>query len=287
MVDDILKTPIPTASVTFAPANRCIYCGATNVKLEDEHIVPCSLNGTMVLPQSSCKACEDVTKKFEQRVARDMYWLFRLKHGYRSRHKRDRPTHFAATVTLADGTTEQRKVAVADYPDLYVTATLPPPGIYTEAPLSDRNPEFQLSLMAGRADVVHPRLPTDNGPVSISFSNTVYWGNLSRLLAQIAHGYLVACIGFEGYIPFLPDLILGRSGHLSHYVGGIAGAASMTMLSHHISLLAVPCRGEQYLAVDIHLLATVPMPTYQVVAAKVTDTSCFAALPESQRIGLN
>src|SRR5712672_2024078 len=73
MVDDIFTTRIPTPAVTFDPVGRCIYCGATGVDLRDEHIVPLSLNGTMILPRASCRECEKITTRFERSVARNMY----------------------------------------------------------------------------------------------------------------------------------------------------------------------------------------------------------------------
>ncbi len=52
---------------------RCIYCGKADVKLTDEHFLPLSLGGQHVIEKASCLAYADITKKFEQHVARDMW----------------------------------------------------------------------------------------------------------------------------------------------------------------------------------------------------------------------
>jgi len=51
----------------------CIYCGATGVRLTDEHVVPLALGGVHILEDASCDTCADITKKFEQDVARSNY----------------------------------------------------------------------------------------------------------------------------------------------------------------------------------------------------------------------
>jgi hypothetical protein len=50
----------------------CIYCGRNDTRRTDEHVVPFSLGGQHVLLDASC-ACADITKRFEQDVAREMW----------------------------------------------------------------------------------------------------------------------------------------------------------------------------------------------------------------------
>ncbi|MCT7313256.1 HNH endonuclease [Ralstonia sp. CHL-2022] len=37
----------------FHPVETCIYCGKIGDKLNDEHIIPFALNGTVVLPNAT------------------------------------------------------------------------------------------------------------------------------------------------------------------------------------------------------------------------------------------
>lgn len=43
----------------YPPVDRCIYCGDREVEggLTDEHIVPQSIGGALILPRSSCREC--------------------------------------------------------------------------------------------------------------------------------------------------------------------------------------------------------------------------------------
>ena len=108
------------------------------------------------------------------------------------------------------------------------------------------------------------------GNVKLQLSNIFYYGDFYRLLAKIAHGFLVANCGEEGCIPFLPDLILGRSPYLSHYVGGLGGDATVHMFSHWVCLETLVVNDVYYIAVNIQLMGGIAMPTYQVIAARLT-----------------
>src|SRR5947209_7136061 len=56
-------------TVCYQPVGRCIYCGSTE-SLGREHIIPLALNGTAVLPKSTCDGCTRITGEFEQDVLR-------------------------------------------------------------------------------------------------------------------------------------------------------------------------------------------------------------------------
>ena len=56
---------------TYPPVGRCIYCGSTDT-LTDEHIIPLALNGTGLLPKSSCVACAKITNSAGQTARRHL-----------------------------------------------------------------------------------------------------------------------------------------------------------------------------------------------------------------------
>jgi 5-methylcytosine-specific restriction endonuclease McrA len=93
---------------------RCIYCGKADVKLTDEHFVPLSLGGQHIIEKASCLACADITKKFEQHVARDMWGDARNSYNAPSRRRNARPTH----ITLCDPKYPSRAIRVPynEYP---------------------------------------------------------------------------------------------------------------------------------------------------------------------------
>ena len=51
----------------------CIYCGATDAALSDEHVVPYGLGGSHVLRKASCCRCAAITSKFERKVMRELW----------------------------------------------------------------------------------------------------------------------------------------------------------------------------------------------------------------------
>lgn len=73
---------------SYPSVNHCIYCGNAEDKLTDEHIIPFGLNGNLVLPNSSCKKCAQITSKVELRVLRGFMEHGRRAMGVSSRHKK-------------------------------------------------------------------------------------------------------------------------------------------------------------------------------------------------------
>src|SRR4051794_10469240 len=77
---------------------RCIYCPEEGTT--DEHIIPLSLGGKLLLRDASCDTCREITRRFEEAVTRDMYWPLRLRLGIMGSRKRrkERLTHWPAVL---------------------------------------------------------------------------------------------------------------------------------------------------------------------------------------------
>src|ERR1700733_13961651 len=73
--------------------DKCIYCGKIEVELTDEHFLPLSLGGQHIIEKASCLECADITKKFEQDVARELWGDARISYNAPSRRKKQRPSH--------------------------------------------------------------------------------------------------------------------------------------------------------------------------------------------------
>jgi len=52
---------------------RCIYCGATEAELSEEHITPYGLSGLLVLLEASCERCAKITSALEAKVLKGMF----------------------------------------------------------------------------------------------------------------------------------------------------------------------------------------------------------------------
>ena len=280
------KKPYPTSHITFKPVGKCIYCGSVE-RLTREHIVPKALNGTMILPASSCHACGVITTKFEQSVAKEMYGVMRNKRDYKTYNKKKRSQNISVSYSTSEGIIKSISLDLAKFPDINQVVILPPPGILTKAPLTEMNPELQITWV-GDANAIPNMISlieNESGDknITISLAHTFPWGDFCRLLAKIAHGCLVAYVGQEGYIPFLPDLILGHSSYLAHYIGGIDGHESIHLMTYDLQMHILHEEDGDYIAVYIHLLGGIPMPTYQVIAGKITDFDLIIKMINSKK----
>lgn len=243
---EVLRCPSP---------GICIYCGASDVLLTDEHIVPRALNGALILNASSCRDCAAITSKFEQTVARLMYGVYRKVHNYQTYNKAARKRFDITTMPLA-----------------YLAVVFPPPGILAGLPKTEGSPAISLYPIADIEEL--RRLSEDGTP---RFKASFNWGDLARMLAKIAHGCIVAKMGLQGYKPLLREIILGRSPYISHYVG-CRDEWLLLDTYYHLSVEAITFGDATYLVVNIQLLGGSETPMYQVVAALVEDASILTKL---------
>jgi HNH endonuclease len=105
---------MPRGPYYFASKGACIYCGRTATRLTDEHIVPYSLGGLHVIRDASCDECSDITKKFEQRVARDLWGDARAAFNSPTRRKRERKSHIA--MSDVDDPNRTLSIPAQEYP---------------------------------------------------------------------------------------------------------------------------------------------------------------------------
>ncbi|WP_432211999.1 HNH endonuclease [Bosea vestrisii] len=116
----------------YAPVGTCIYCGTTAGRLTDEHIIPESFGGALLLPTASCDDCARETHAFEGRCAGQLFRPARraLRLPQRNRNAKAKvPETFDADIDE-----KPVKVAVADFPPLLITFAFDPPGIIVNQP---------------------------------------------------------------------------------------------------------------------------------------------------------
>lgn len=150
-----------------------------------------------------------------------MYGPLRLKRGFKSRHKKNRPITVPVQIDQA-GVRVETAVAISVLPTLYLALELPAPGILSGAPKSTMSPEMKVHLKGDKSEVEAAMRALDVGKAEISAMAAL--GPFCRLLAKIGHCYAAGVLKGRGYQPLLVDLILGRSEFLSHYIGGIEEA---------------------------------------------------------------
>ena len=117
------------ARTSYAPANQCIYCGATD-HLGREHIIPAGLGGVATLPRSSCPDCARVTGEFERRVLRGPLWPVRIIRRIRSRRPSEAPKTFPLLLHR-EGATETVHLPPYEYPVTLIVPIFPLPAVLT------------------------------------------------------------------------------------------------------------------------------------------------------------
>lgn len=273
-----MKVSIP-AEFRFEPVGKCIYCGRATPevrRLTDEHFIPFSFGGHLLLPEASCDDCMEITGALCGRVCDLMLSPLRWHHGLPSRKKKNREKTIRVGIS-GKGELAHQPFQYEVAPGIVAFPVLELPGLLTGRPAGvpdipiigyqiaetvPDNVNRQKALQAqglGRALAIAQLAPSD----------------FMRILAQIGHGYQVSQQGYNPELP-LADIVMGRDPDVSHYVGGTPAALNFMSESrpdcalHQIVPFSVSVEGEGYIAVQIRLFSylTPPAPVYTVVISR-------------------
>lgn len=253
----------------YPSVGRCIYCGSTPSTLGDEHIIPFSLNGALVLPDASCKDCEKITHRYERTVARMVFGNFRMKHNVQSRRVKRRPSHIEIGTLSPNGTRGKALVPVAEHPTMLFVYKFDQPTMLRSLPPEVEDFRWVPISIFGKAELdafiekYHWDRTTSIKTVPVEFART---------LAKIAYSYTVAEIGLDSFRP-LPqtlDVILGRTTNVSYPVGGDweipapdpAGKHKLDMIC---TVEGTPKVTGARIVVEIRLFPAFETPQYRVV----------------------
>jgi hypothetical protein len=208
--------PMSHGPTFIEPKGACIYCGAKGIRLTDEHIVPYSLGGFHVLREASCYICANVTKRFEQRVARDLWGDARVSFNAPSRRKEERPKHIY--MVDATDTTNRVKVRAEEHPGGLVFYKMDRAGLLEGLPEDvDVSRSWQLVVIddekrrtafleqhKSRLTLKYRHVPQDFG----------------RMLAKIGYGQVLTTLDPTDFRPICVPYILGNKANVSFVVGG-------------------------------------------------------------------
>jgi hypothetical protein len=290
-----------TDGVTYPSIGRCIYCGRTDrLPLTDEHIIPFSITGDALLFEgASCPVCQQEINKFEQPILRKMLGPFRVIVNAPTRNPKERPKHFKLKMGRANDAgqlIEPPRTIVVPAKEMHLVLLswrLPPAGIlYAEAPPRDQlrgEPWYRLNLESADRHIQNFRKATGwNGNVAYKIGDVPHFAYL-RFLAKIAHGYAIAERGFDAFTHFLPDIILGKSNHYCHYVGGDAeepeaGDTEDIFRIKHGGLIGDENTLE---IVEIQLFPFYGSPIHRVVVGERESTTDEIALRQKTRDGVS
>jgi hypothetical protein len=187
---------IPTTERLTA-VNHCIYCGADGVPLTDEHIVPRGLNGTILLPKSTCKEHQDLTSRIEFALQKKGMFLHpRLLLGMRSYNRKKQPRHIKIEFVASDNRSFKKNVPVQDAASILIMPMfLQARSMIAIPPLPDNN---SLEVQAIDSTTIGADMHSfllRHGAVGIRGRQRIDIGNFLRYLCKIAYGFHVATRG--------------------------------------------------------------------------------------------
>lgn len=276
---DVDKSP---ARRLLSPG-KCIYCGDSKSKLNEEHVIPYALGkNATILEGSCCKVCQEIINPYEQAVLRTQLDVFRAMTGAPTRNKGSRPRVIGLPLVEYDeqgrairdlGT---RQIPVDEGPLILNLWQSPPPTILKEAPglLPPHGREWRF-IEASRADPILLKAAEELGIERVGFRlPNVHRLHYLRWLAKTAHAFAAAELGPDAFEPFLTDVILKRSDDVEQFVGDMRGVASLegpTGHSFKISLGQTPIElgaSGGLIVVFMQLWADLGSPPHLIVVGK-------------------
>ena len=258
---DIAKATI------YPPANKCIYCGAQDVELTDEHTLPDGLGGRHILPQASCVSCQKlINEEIEQYCLRTLLAHLRAAQGIKSSRKRPAPP-LSIKVRRRAGVIERINVSLPDLPHMFALPVFPEPCFLSGIPVADSFDGWWWLYQA-------PNLDQDlnDQDAETILSETIDPSKMARLVAKIAHSHAWALWGGQ-FEPFLIPIILGKDKYFTRYIGGWGQLIEATPdMIHTFSLTT--CRGEDgdensYLLASMRFFSSLGGPVYYAVIGKL------------------
>jgi len=198
----------------YPPVNECIYCGAKNVPLTDEHPVPEGLGGRQILPKACCKTCQKIiNEEFEQHCLRTLFSNIRAVLGIKGTRKR-KPVRHSIKIITRSGETKRIYRDPAQLPPVFALPMYPEPFF-----MSGQQPSatYRGAMWKYVGDPKKPLFDELDAFSIIPEPTTAR--QLARFIAKMAHSLAWARYGpiFE---PFLPPIILGQNKLFIEYVGG-------------------------------------------------------------------
>jgi hypothetical protein len=270
----------------FEPVGHCIYCGASDCDLSDEHIVPLGLNGRMILPKSSCAACAKITGKFEGAVQRTILGDIRIRNNLPTRRKKERPSKRTIGVVSPSGAAKTLDVPFVEFPAPYFVYHFGICGNSIGAPPS-------LDVSQFKASTIH------NHEELVAFAEKYKWdkkittrflpNEFRRMLAKIAYSLSVALLGPDSFRPVIRDAILKDHCNLPYFVGEDRTGYPMNPIRWHqygLEVRTAPS-GQHKLFAHIHLFCPAATPTYHVFVGELDSPEQFSRVAEKLRDGRN
>lgn len=262
---------MPRGPTYIDSKGACIYCGATNVALSDEHVVPYSLGGSHVLRKASCNRCSDITKKFEQKVARDLWGDARTAFDAPSRRKRQRKKELV--MPDPDGQKRGLVIAAEEYPAGFVFYKMCQAGLLQGlSPDIDVSRGWQFVVIDDDKRKKNFLEKYPERKLSLRFRHVPH--EFGQLLAKVGYGHILTQLDLEDFQPICVPYILGNKTNISYVVGGtFEEQAPEQDNGYSLRTAGFGSIDRMMLVALIRLLANTHAPAYHVVVGDVSGAA--------------
>jgi hypothetical protein len=258
-----------THGLTRIPSRgACIYCGASGVRLTDEHVIPLALGGFHILEGASCDDCARITTRFERDVAREMWGDARTSYNAPTRRKNERKTH----IILSDPSDPNKRVKVpySEYPAAMVFYKM------GRAGLLEGLPENVDVSSAWQFVAIHDQKKAKGFqekwgvPLTSRFRHVPE--SFARLLAKIGYCNLLCALDPGDFRPICLPYILGTKPNPSYVIGGTFEIDEPTPGLGYVLRTAGFIENDRLMLItEIRLFADNSTPTYHAVVGDVRD----------------
>lgn len=226
------------AGKSLRKVGHCIYCGATDTKLTDEHIIPFALGGNLKLDSASCGNCQRATSSIEHHVCRPIAGMLRTRLQIQTRRPRKREL---VSHALKFGE-EWRQVQMPpeEFPSTLSYPVFAPPrilqprasiGAYAATHLWSLGQDDNFKAVA---DAVLAKYGADSLKLA-EFKPAI----LMNFVAKVAHSAAVALLGPESFTPFLRRIAVQPEQVSDFYLGGGGEWPVQPSVLHHLELFRI------------------------------------------------
>ena len=213
------------------------------------------------LDDASCEHCRLITHEFETPVLRKMFGPVRYRLNLKS-STRGRKTAKLRFI-LPGNQIAEKEIPVTELPHVCPGYNWKAPGLTRGLPPSDI---YEGTFSAGYS---FPEIAALY-PGAIGLRVSYFTSQFGRMLAKIAHAFIVAEYPDLNFKPMLLDIILGRSLTAPYLIGGDERATQPDdgHLLHQIHRLDFQNSAGNYVGVSIRLFAALSAPRYFVVVGE-------------------
>lgn len=246
---------------------ECIYCGAKDVVLTDEHILPFFIGGNHIIKDASCRPCARVTSKFERDIAKGLWGDARTAYNSPSRRKNKRKKDILLDDQMYPG--NKFKIPYKEYPAPMVFYCMDTAGFLLGLPEAvDRSNTWTFKAIVDQKilDAFNAKYPGQL-TATMKFNHDSY----ARLLEKIAYGQILCSLDPGEFRPICLPYILGEKTNHSFIVGSRKDIPEpQAGLGYSMGTICFGTSDYLLLIVELRIIADNHTPVYHILVGDVS-----------------